>query len=272
MAVWYPVFTPLSMSAGEDLPLVVNSWGRAQLSAAKSAVRIKMAVVACLFIPFQTREGRESSLLEIGRSHQSSVKTVLMRIILLLMVLLLCGSSVAQTVTTFEGSDGRVKTETFEVTGPWNLEWDFEGTALRVEIIHADTSRHVGNPIRQAGKGTGSASFQKPGPYYLEIKSVGDYSLKVTQGGQGSAELPTYRGGTERKGTPVLTLPEGWGFRWKFQGPALKLGLYDEGRRLVGDEVKVVGSGSGDRYVGTPGNYFFMIQSSGNYEIELFRR
>jgi hypothetical protein len=166
-----------------------------------------------------------------------------------------------------------MKTETFEVTGPWNLEWDFEGTALRVEIIHADTSRHVGNPIRQAGNGNGSASFQKPGPYYLEIKSVGEYSLKITQGGQGTTgELPTYRGGTERKGTPVLTLPEGWGFRWKFQGAAMKLGLYDEHRRLVGDEVKVVGSGSGDRYVGTPGKYFFMIQSSGNYEIELFRR
>jgi hypothetical protein len=195
-----------------------------------------------------------------------------MRILILLILLSLCCVVSADTITTFEGADGRTKTKVFEVTGPWDLEWDFTGEALRVEIIHADTSRHVGNPIRQLGTGKGSARFQKPGPYYLEIKSLGDYRLKVTQSSQAASDLPSYSGGTERKGTPIISAPEGWGYRWSFEGTAFKLGLYDKNRRLVGQEVKCVGGGNGERSIGTPGQYFFMIQSVGNYKLELFKR
>lgn len=189
----------------------------------------------------------------------------------LFLVFLLVQSSIAEQVTAFSGEGGRTKTQVFEVAGPWELEWDFQGTALRVEIYHADTSRAVGNPIRQAGNGTGRTSFQKPGPYYLEIKSVGSYTIDVnTIDSAGS--LPVYSGGTERKGTPVFTVPEGWGFRWKFEGAAMKLTLFDEKRLQVGAPIAVVGHNEGERIIGKAGKYFMMIQSSGNYRIELFKK
>jgi hypothetical protein len=100
---------------------------------------------------------------------------------------------------------------------------------------------------------------------------VGEYRLTIAQS-EVEASLPTYSGGTERKGTPIITVPHGWGFRWTFQGAAFKLALYDKDRRMIGEEIKNVGGGSGERFVGKPGEYFFMIKSTGNYKIELFQR
>lgn len=196
-----------------------------------------------------------------------------MRGILIIFLVGLClQSSLAEKLASFSGHDGREKTRTFQVEGPWELEWDFQGTALKVEIYHADNSKAVGNPIRQSGDGKGQASFQKPGAYFLEIKSVGDYTISVNSVDSLTGSLPVYSGGTERKGTPMITLPEGWGFRWKFEGAAFKLTLFDEQKLQVGSPVTVVGSGKGERVVDKAGKYFFMIQSSGNYRLELFQK
>ena len=186
------------------------------------------------------------------------------------LLLLTANLAFAEPVTTFQGTDGRIKTKIFEVDGPWELEWDFQGTGLRVEVYHADTSRAVGNPIRQAGTGKGQMNFQKPGPYYLEIKSVGNYTIDVLE--SSTSELPVYSGGTERKGTPIFTVPEGWGYRWTFEGAAMKLTLFDKNRNQIGNPVSQIGGGSGQRVVGKAGKYFMMIQSSGNYRIELFQQ
>lgn len=192
------------------------------------------------------------------------------RVVLAVFLSLLLAPAWAEPQPSFSGSDGRRKTEVFEVDGPWELKWDFQGTALRVEVYHADTSRAVGNPIRQAGTGQGQMSFQKLGPYYLEIKSVGHYQIQVEESVAGDS-FPVYSGGTERKGTPIFSVPEGWGFRWDFKGAALKLTLFDSTRNQVGEPVSVVGGGTGERIIGTPGQYFLMIQSTGQYRVELFK-
>ena len=86
------------------------------------------------------------------------------------------------------------------------------------------------------------------------------------------ASLAVYSGPTETKTTPVISLPEGWGFRWKFEGAAFKLTLFDGQKLQVGSPVTVVGPGSGEKLVGKAGKYFFMIHSSGDYRVELFKK
>ena len=86
------------------------------------------------------------------------------------------------------------------------------------------------------------------------------------------ASLAVYSGATETKTTPIIDLPEGWGFRWKFEGAAFKLTLFDGQKLQVGSPVTVVGSGNGEKLVGKAGKYFFMIHSSGDYRVELFKK
>lgn len=181
---------------------------------------------------------------------------------------LLLGAVQAQT---FEGGTGKVKTRVFETKGPWKLNWDFQGMGLKVFVYHADTSRAVGEPIRQALDGRGSISMKKAGRFYLEIRSTGDYKISVEEGTASASALPSYSGGTERKGSPVFDAPKGWGFRCSSQGTALKVTLYDANRNQVGKPIALVGTASTKRYVGTPGKYFFMFQAVGPYQVELYK-
>lgn len=186
----------------------------------------------------------------------------------LLILLLLTGLASAQS---FEGDTGNIKTRVFETSGPWKLNWDFQGTGLKVFIYHADTSKAVGEPIRQAGHGQGAISMKKAGKFYLEIRSVGHYKLSVEEGTADAAALPSYSGNTERKGSPVFEAPKKWGFRCSSQGTVLKVTLYDANRKEVGEPIALIGGGTTTRYVGTPGKYFFMFQSVGPYQIELYQ-
>lgn len=187
------------------------------------------------------------------------------------LLLLLTTMALAAPVKNFEGGTGNTRTETFTVSGPWRLNWDLQGTALKVFVHHADTSQAVGKPISQALSGSGSMDFAKAGPYYLHIECVGTYHLAVQElGGSASSSLPVFTGGTERKGTAVFEAPEGWGYRATGQGTVLKVTLYDSNRNQVGEPVKLVGSGTSERYVGKAGKYFFMIQSAGGYRVEVF--
>ena len=188
------------------------------------------------------------------------------KITLCLLTLLLSTGALAQS---FEGGTGRVTTETFETTGPWSLNWDFEGTGLRVTIHHADTSRAVGEPIRMAHSGKGSIDMKKAGRFYLHVRSVGDYTISVEQGASEANRLPKYSGGTERKGSPIFSAPRGWRFRGTCKGTVLKVTLFDANRNQIGEPMSLIGSGSVVRKVGTPGKYFFMIKSVGPYELEV---
>lgn len=187
----------------------------------------------------------------------------------LLIILLVSLGSQAQT---FQGGTEKTTTRVFETQGPWKLNWDFQGQGLKVFIHHADTSQAVGEPIRQALDGQGSISMKKAGRFYLVIRSVGNYKLTVEQGTADANALPSYSGGTERKGSPVFQAPEGWGFRCSSQGTALKVTLYDANRNQVGNPVALVGTGSVERHIGKPGRYFFMFQAVGPYQVELYKR
>lgn len=187
----------------------------------------------------------------------------------LLAALLLTSLAWATPVTSFEGGTANRTTERFTVDGPWKLSWDFQGTALKVLIL-TDNSAVNAKPISQAGSGKGSLTIEKGGTFWLQVKSVGDYKLTVDKltSATPSALLPVFEGGMERKGTSVFTAPEGWRYRYSSNG-VFKATLYDANRNEVGSPVMLVGGGVGEVQVGKAGKYFFMIQATAPYKIEV---
>lgn len=185
--------------------------------------------------------------------------------------LLLTLSLSAAPLKVFEGNTESSKKE-LTVKGPWKLSWNFEGTALRVDILNPD-GRPGANPIRQAGSGSGSMTVEKGGSFLLDISSAGHYNLQVEElGGSAGSGLPVFEGNLERKGTSVFTAPAGWSYRCSSDGGILKATLYDAQRNPVGEPVTLLGTGSLTRPVGKAGSYFFMIQSTGHYRIEVLSR
>ena len=184
-------------------------------------------------------------------------------------VLLLFNVAWGQKVETFQGGTANTTTDRFQVEGPWKLSWDFEGTALKV-YIHSDTGGATAKPVSQAGSGKGSLSVERGGTFWLEIKSVGNYALRVEETSRLS-ELPVFEGGMERKGSATFTAPEGWSFRYSAEGGVFKATLFDANRRQIGEPVVLIGGGSAEKKVGKAGQYFFMIQSAGTYKIEVLK-
>lgn len=187
----------------------------------------------------------------------------------LMFLLLLIGLAVAKPVTSFQGGTEDKVTDRFRVDGPWKLTWDFQGTALQV-LIYSDAAGPSAKPVSQAGSGKGSMTVERGGTFWMEIKSVGSYTLRVDTTDAGSSSLPTFEGGMERKGTSVFAAPAGWKFRYSADG-VFKATLFDAQRNQVGEPAVILGSGSSERVVGKAGQYFFMIQSTGNYKIEVLK-
>lgn len=184
--------------------------------------------------------------------------------------LLLTGLTWAAPVTSFDGGTENRTTERFQVNGPWKLSWDFQGAALKVQV-YSDAAGPSAKPISQAGSGRGSMTVEKGGTFWLEVKSAGTYRLNVETLEGGAASLPVFEGGMERKGTSVFNAPAGWKFRYSTSGGVLKITLYDAQRNEVGSPAVLLGAGTAERQVGKAGQYFFMIQSTGDYKIEVLK-
>lgn len=182
-------------------------------------------------------------------------------------IVLLTGIAWATPVTTFEGGTANLTTERFTVNGPWKLSWDFQGTALKVSIL-TDKSAVNAKPIAQAGSGKGSMTIEKGGTFWLQVKAVGNYKLTVETLEGASASLPVFEGGMERKGTSVFTAPEGWRYRFTSSG-VFKATLYDANRNEVGSPGVLIGGGTGEVKVGKAGKYFFLIQATAPYKLEV---
>ena len=92
----------------------------------------------------------------------------------------------AQLVREFRG-DKNTTTASFEVTGPWTLDWRLDGDyesliALDITLIDASNGRHVGKVLHTKNRGHGLKLFHEPGRYQLRISTtLGRWSVKIEQ-------------------------------------------------------------------------------------------
>ena len=111
------------------------------------------------------------------------MKTLITLFILLLLPAL---AEPAQLIREFRG-DKSTTTASFEVDGPWTLDWSLNGDydnliALDISLIDAKTGRHVGRVLHTKNKGHGLKLFREPGRYQLRISTtLGRWHVKIEQ-------------------------------------------------------------------------------------------
>ncbi len=111
------------------------------------------------------------------------MRTLFISLILLLLPAL---AQPAQLVREFRG-EKNTTTASFEVTGPWTLDWRLDGDfdsliALDITLIDARTGRHVGKVLHTKRKGNGLKLFHEPGRYQLRVSTtLGRWRVKIEQ-------------------------------------------------------------------------------------------
>lgn len=126
------------------------------------------------------------------------------RIALTLLLILLTGSAnAAELVREFKGT-GNSTTMSFEVEGPWLLDWRLESpswqtdsrasrfSALEITLVEASTGRHVGRVKYTKSVGNGLRLFDFDGRYQLKISTThARWTVRIEQLTEEEAELYT---------------------------------------------------------------------------------
>ena len=116
----------------------------------------------------------------------------------LLLLLLPALAFPADLVREFSGQKSTT-TPSFEVTGPWTLDWRLDGdyealVALDITLIDVRTGRHVGRVLHTKRKGNGLKLFHEPGLYQLRISTtLGRWRVKIEQLDEDEVERYTPR-------------------------------------------------------------------------------
>ncbi len=79
----------------------------------------------------------------------------------------------------FSGSGGR-NTRPFTVKDGWEIQWDASGDVFQLFLNRAD-GETLGVAANQQGSGRGASYQAKGGQYYLQVNSVGNWTIKIVQ-------------------------------------------------------------------------------------------
>jgi hypothetical protein len=82
-------------------------------------------------------------------------------------------------VQTFSGSGGR-NTRPFTVKDGWEIQWDASGDIFQLYLYWAD-GELAGVAANQQRSGRGASYQPKGGQYYLQVNSIGDWTIKIVQ-------------------------------------------------------------------------------------------
>lgn len=87
------------------------------------------------------------------------------------------GGAAATALHSFTGRDDW-DSEPFEVTQPWRVTWQNEGSLLTVELRgeQGEMLDVIGNQI---GRGGGRSEVQEPGVYRLAVRGLGGWRVQV---------------------------------------------------------------------------------------------
>lgn len=122
-------------------------------------------------------------------------------------LLLATAGNAKELVTTFRGADN-VTTASFEVEGPWVLDWwvtsDFPaGFLIEIHILDASTGFQHARVLRTRHPGNGVKLFQEGGRYKFRISSsMARWNLRVEEITQ--EEVALYRPVREEKKDNVI--------------------------------------------------------------------
>ena len=121
----------------------------------------------------------------------------------LLLITATASVNAAELVREFKGT-GNATTASFEVEGPWLLDWRLESpkwqtdsrasrfSALEITLVEATTGRHVGRVTWTQSVGDGLRLFDFSGRYALKVSTThARWTVRVEQLTREEAELYT---------------------------------------------------------------------------------
>jgi hypothetical protein len=82
-----------------------------------------------------------------------------------------------EILQTFKGSNQHT-TRPFEVTGPWEIQWDARGDLFQLYLYQADGTLSA-VPANQMGSGAGSAYQPHSGRFYLQMNALGSWQVTI---------------------------------------------------------------------------------------------
>lgn len=85
----------------------------------------------------------------------------------------------SHVIAEFTGNNIR-NTTPFEVTSPWEVQWNAKGNFFSI-YLYAEDGRLINVLGNQTLPGEGSSYYPKAGKYYFSVSTVGDWSLKVVK-------------------------------------------------------------------------------------------
>jgi hypothetical protein len=84
-------------------------------------------------------------------------------------------------VAQFSGN-GDDTTDSFEVAGNWQIEWETSGESFQVELFTEDGSSR-GVIVDSAGEAEGGTFVTEGGKFYLEVTADDDWTILILDGG-----------------------------------------------------------------------------------------
>jgi len=192
------------------------------------------------------------------------------------------GNAFAQdtVVKNFSGSGGK-NTRPFSVKDGWEIQWDAKGDIFQL-FLYTANGDIVGVPANQQGSGKGSSYQAKGGQYYLQVNAIGNWTIKIVQVGEQSANdeknkskskstssvIATFSG-SGGKNTRPFTSTGPWEIQWDAKGDIFQLFLYTANGDIVGVPANQQGSGKGTSFQPKAGKYYLQVNAIGDWSIKI---
>ena len=173
---------------------------------------------------------------------------------------------------------GLKDTRPFKVGGPWELQWDANGSYFGAYIYNAD-GFWVGAAANQQGAGKGSSYQPKGGHYYLKINAIGSWHVKVievrtstkTSSDETKADETSIikLTGSGLKDTRPFKVGGPWELQWDANGSYFGAYIYNADGSWVGVAANQQGAGKGSSYQPKGGHYYLKINAIGSWHVKV---
>lgn len=176
-------------------------------------------------------------------------------------------------VTEFSGSNMK-NTRPFQVSGSWEIKWDFEGDIFSI-YLYTEDGELVTVAANQSGSGQGSSFQPKGGRYYLAVNAMGEWEIKIYDLDEETTSKTVQSGnvldisGDGIKTTRPFSVKKSWEIQWDADGDFFSIYVYSSNGDLIGVAANQSGPGAGDSFQPKKGKYYLTVNAMGKWRMKV---
>lgn len=180
-------------------------------------------------------------------------------------------TALAQSTVAEYSGNGLSNTRPFTVQDSWEVQWDANGDIFQIYVY--DTNGNlIDIAANQMGPGTGASFLARGGSYYLQVNSIGRWSVRVVQLQRQSATQVTGPLKFEGDGTQTsrpFSVSGSWELQWSGTGDLFQAYLYSANGDLVNIAANQLGSGAGSSFQPLGGTYYLQVNAVGPWTLQV---